>query len=251
MNRIFWYILYMPNQTWNDPGSGSELERYIVHHTALKPGDKLEGKIIEVKPNGNLLIHFGEFRAIAEARFPMHEGDKIDVMVVTLKPKLKLKLIFHRLNITAGMEEIINKIEMVPEDRWSNVKSSVQKFLGIEGDVLFPPDLYAILEENKKNVKVKINEPHRLSLLLDTIGMGRIRVDFFLKKKDLNITFYIDGNDIKHIIDSHIQELEKILKNKFRYLVLNAIVSPRKIADFDIEDMDPALLGTKMLDLKI
>ncbi|MGE5343404.1 MAG: hypothetical protein ACM3SY_18200 [Candidatus Omnitrophota bacterium] len=73
-------------------GNESEIERFISHHATLKPGDKLEGKIIEIKPNGNVLIHFGAFRAVAQATFPITEGETIRVIVVSRYPKLKLQL---------------------------------------------------------------------------------------------------------------------------------------------------------------
>lgn len=74
------------------PSPSSELERFIMNHEALQPGDKLEGKIIDIKPNRNLLIDFGDFRALAEAAFPIKVGDIIHVVVESKYPKLRLKL---------------------------------------------------------------------------------------------------------------------------------------------------------------
>ena len=72
IKRIFCYIIYIMNfSSLVDSGVGSELERFILNHATLKPGDKLEGKVIEVKPSGRLLIHFGSFRALADAQFPI------------------------------------------------------------------------------------------------------------------------------------------------------------------------------------
>jgi hypothetical protein len=95
-----------------DSGVGSELERFILSHASLQPGDKLEGKVIEVKPNGNLLIHFGKFRAVAETRFPFKEGDIINVEVVSKRPKLKLRLETPPMEITPGMGQIIRKLDI-------------------------------------------------------------------------------------------------------------------------------------------
>lgn len=82
----------MEKLSHNEQGIGSELERYIMNHDALKPGDKLDGKVIQVKINGKLLIDFGKFRAVAETRFLMKEGDEIKVVVIRKHPKLELRI---------------------------------------------------------------------------------------------------------------------------------------------------------------
>jgi ribosomal protein S1 len=76
----------------NDVDVDSELEKFILGHEALNPGDKLEGKVIQVKPGGKVLIDFGKFRAVAESPFPIKEGEVIHVKVVAKRPKLKLRL---------------------------------------------------------------------------------------------------------------------------------------------------------------
>jgi len=93
-SRNFDITIVMDYTTQEQSGSGigSELERYILNHAVLKPGDKLEGKVIQVKANGNLLVDFKRFRAVAETRFSMKEGDIIRVVVVSKRPKLKLRI---------------------------------------------------------------------------------------------------------------------------------------------------------------
>jgi hypothetical protein len=102
----------MTFKTWNDSGVGSELERFILSHSSLKTGDKLEGKVIQVKVNGNLLIDFGNFRAVAETRFPMKEGEIINVVVLSKRPKLKLKLEAPQSGLEPGKENVIHKLDM-------------------------------------------------------------------------------------------------------------------------------------------
>ncbi len=102
----------MTYTTMNNPGVGSELERFIVNHSTLKTGDKLEGKVIQVKINGNLLIDFGKFRAVAETRFPFKEGDIIYVVVESKKPKLKLRLETHQPDTAPGRENVIRKLDI-------------------------------------------------------------------------------------------------------------------------------------------
>ena len=87
----------------NDAEVDSELEKFILGHEALKPGDKLSGKIIQVKPGGKILVDFGKFRAVARSQFPCKEGEIIHVIVVAKRPKLKL-----RLEVSAGNKKMLD-----------------------------------------------------------------------------------------------------------------------------------------------
>jgi hypothetical protein len=81
-------VLTPPNEAEAD----SELEKFILGHESLKPGDKLAGKVIQVKSGGKILVDFGKFRAVAKNQFPVKEGEIIHVIVVAKRPKLKLRL---------------------------------------------------------------------------------------------------------------------------------------------------------------
>jgi hypothetical protein len=70
----------------------SELQKFILHHAKLVPGDKLAGTVIEVRRDNKVLIDFGKFRALAETPLIVKPGEKINVIVITRKPKLKLRL---------------------------------------------------------------------------------------------------------------------------------------------------------------
>jgi ribosomal protein S1 len=72
--------------------AGSELEKFILNHELLGPGDKLDGKIIEIKKDGKALIDFGAFRALAEIKFPIKTGETLRVIVDAKEPQLKLRL---------------------------------------------------------------------------------------------------------------------------------------------------------------
>lgn len=72
--------------------ASSELEKFILNHELLGPGDKLDGKIIEIKKDGKALIDFGAFRALAEIKFPFKPGETLRVIVDAKEPQLKLRL---------------------------------------------------------------------------------------------------------------------------------------------------------------
>ncbi|HLP47266.1 MAG TPA: hypothetical protein VK469_15040 [Candidatus Kapabacteria bacterium] len=70
----------------------SELEKFILNHELLGPGDTLVGKIIAIKKDGKALIDFGTFRALAKIKFPINVGETIRVIVMAREPLLKLQL---------------------------------------------------------------------------------------------------------------------------------------------------------------
>jgi hypothetical protein len=70
----------------------SELQKFILYHARLEPGDKLEGKVIEVRKDNKVLFDFGRFRALAETNLTVKPNEKIKVIVVARVPKLKLRL---------------------------------------------------------------------------------------------------------------------------------------------------------------
>ena len=106
----------MDNFLFDESGVGSELERFILNHTALKPGDKLEGKVIQVKSPNRVLIHFGKFRAVAEIEFPLQQGEIINVVVVSKRPKLQLRLETPQLKISPAAAQVIRKLEIAGFD---------------------------------------------------------------------------------------------------------------------------------------
>ena len=73
-------------------GSASELEKFIINHEYLEPGDKLEGKILEIRTNGKALIDFGKFRALAEIKFPIKVGETLAVTVESKGRQLKFRI---------------------------------------------------------------------------------------------------------------------------------------------------------------
>jgi hypothetical protein len=244
----------MESESFDEARVDSELERFILSHAELKPGDKLEGKVIQVKPRNQVLIHFGKFRAVAEIAFPIKEGEIIHVVVISKRPKLQLRLESPQLNVSPGTRQLIRKLEMVPEDRWRHIRTLLQKTLNLEGELLFPPELIEALQESKENVKLKIlsHSPLRLAMLLSTAHSQQVRIDFFhLRQGFLNITFYVNSEEIKKEFEKHMPEVRQNLAQRFQHLVLKVIVSKIKITEFDTEGIDNSLAGVKMLDMKV
>lgn len=82
----------MKTSSTDDFFASSELEKFILNHAILGPGDKLDGKIIEIKNNGKVLIDFGPFRALADIKFSIKPGETLRLIVDAKEPQLKLRL---------------------------------------------------------------------------------------------------------------------------------------------------------------
>ena len=115
------------------------------------------------------------------------------------------------------------------------------------------------LKEDQKKAQLKLYCPKKkqdgsragfkISLLLDMDRIGEVRTDFFLMKKDLSITFFVNDDVSKKQFENHFEEISKSLNSLFDYLVLKAVVSEKKIQEFHHQELD--LGGDRQIDLRI
>ena len=127
------------------------------------------------------------------------------------------------------------------------------------------PDPYHVfsftlpLKEDQQKAKLKFYYPKKnkngskagfkISLLLDMDKIGEVRADFFLIKKELSITFFVNDNSHKIKFEEHLDEIDDRLAPFFDYLILKTVVSAKKIQDFHREDLD--IGSDKQIDLRI
>ena len=101
---------------------------------------------------------------------------------------------------------------------------------------------------SKKN-KGKSEEGFKVSLLLAMDKIDRIRTDFFLMDKDLNITFFVNDRKIKEYIDDHSEKIVGSLRKHFKRLTLNVIISENEIEAFEMRA--PGMMSDGIVDLRI
>ena len=101
----------------------------------------------------------------------------------------------------------------------------------------------------QKKQKSGANKGFRISLLLSLDRLGDLRTDFFLLDRDLSITFFVKDNSAKVSIQENLPELQGLLHGFFDQILLKAIVSDKKVMDFDREDLQVA--GDRQVDLRI
>jgi hypothetical protein len=73
--------------------SNIDILRSLPDTPALKPGDLLNVKVLEVLDNKRALVDLGRFRAVADIIFPVAAGDELRVRVQDIQGQLRLQLV--------------------------------------------------------------------------------------------------------------------------------------------------------------
>jgi hypothetical protein len=74
-------------------GSIVDILRSLPETAALKPGDLLNVKVLEVFENRRALVDLGRFRAVADVTFPVAAGDDLRVRIQETQGQLRLQLV--------------------------------------------------------------------------------------------------------------------------------------------------------------
>ncbi len=107
----------------------SVFQRSSSGKDALRVGDKLVGRVLEIKNNGKALIDFGKFRALAKVQFPITEGDVINVKVLEKGMPLRLGLNNSGQEISPQAKKILSLIEFPSKNTLENLQSEIKKVL--------------------------------------------------------------------------------------------------------------------------
>lgn len=242
--------------------SESELEKFILHHAKIAPGDKLEGKVIEVRADGKVLIDFKGFRALAETEIQVQANDMIRVVVVARLPKLRLRLEHSQKvskdSVHPGARNAIKNMQQNDDrygNNWVHVRGLLKQITGDANSVnlLLPAGVGEELDKGNRPVKFNISgdEPHTLSLLLDSSRLGRLRIDFQHRpeEKKLSITFYIKNPEAKIILESSAARIKENLEHRFQQFVLRVVYSPVRVGEFDTLYLQRQTGTTTVLDI--
>jgi len=108
---------------------GSEFQRPSLEKGALRVGDNLLGKVLEIKNNGKALMDFGGFRALARTQFPVREGDVIDVKVLEKGIPIKLGLNIPAQEISKEAKKMLSLIQFPSENILEKLQSETKKVL--------------------------------------------------------------------------------------------------------------------------
>jgi len=205
----------------------------------------------------NILSSFEKISVKQLSQFP----EIREILTKDLKPNLVIlsklfnnKEIMDQSSDKREIENIRSSIDRIINDIESQKNLAVNRKESTDQTQVFTHTLNLNKDEQKAKLKIyykkkkgDLKKGIRLSLLLSMDRMGEIRTDFFNVKNDLNITFFVTNDKIKKIIEDNVEKIKEELSRIFGNLVINVIVSERKIAQFNSEDL--AIPSNKMVDL--
>ena len=88
-----------------------------------------------------------------------------------------------------------------------------------------------------KRTKGASKKGFRMSLLLQMTRIGDIRADLSLTDRDLRITLFVNDHTIKTYIDDHSDDIKNRLADRFNHLMLEVVLSEKKIEEFETEQI--------------
>ena len=175
--------------------------------------------------------------------------------ILILKDFLDRQALIYKILGTKNLETVKNTVEKLLTEMVAQQGDTTVRHDRLESAHALT---YALpLEESDQSAKLKVyyskkkkgksEAGFKVSLLLVMNKIGQIKTDFFLMNKDLNITFFVEDHKIKAYIDDHFEKITGALKNHFKRLTLNVIISEEEIEHFHLKD--PEVLSDGILDL--
>jgi DNA repair exonuclease SbcCD ATPase subunit/uncharacterized protein YihD (DUF1040 family) len=109
--------------------TAAELEKIVRFRPNLKPGDRIEGKVLEVRSDGKTVIDFGKFQAAVELKTDVKEGEVIRFLVVEKGKQLKLKIESSPSKGTQETKALIQQANLQQEKAIEELQSKIHRLL--------------------------------------------------------------------------------------------------------------------------
>mgnify|MGYP007094901842 FL=1 len=226
---------------------GSELQRSSLGKDTLSVGDRLLGRVLEIKNGGNALIDFGRFRALARTQFPIREGDVINVKVLEKGIPIKLGLNNPAQEISQPAKKMLSLIQFPSENILEKLQSETKKVLDQTNGIfkgraipVYVRDILTRISTHFGQMNIGKNSPILGSQLKSYIENSGI---FFEKKIENVIIKSFESNEKtspKELRES--PEIRNIIKNDLKPNILI-------LKDFlDRNGLMLKILGTKNLE---
>ena len=226
---------------------GSELQRSSLGKDTLSVGDRLLGRVLEIKNGGNALIDFGRFRALARTQFPVREGDVINVKVLEKGIPIKLGLNNPAQEISQPAKKMLSLIQFPSENILEKLQSETKKVLDQTNGIfkgraipVYVRDILTRISTHFGQMNIGKNSPILGSQLKSYIENSGI---FFEKKIENVIIKSFESNEKtspKELRES--PEIRNIIKNDLKPNILI-------LKDFlDRNGLMLKILGTKNLE---
>jgi len=128
-------------------GSIIDILRIPPEGAALKPGDLLSVKVLEVFENDRAMVDLGRFRAIAETTFPVVAGDELRVRVRETAGRLSLQLVPSPGEAALPTARTAGPVPAAALDGLHRVGDAIDRLADSAQTLLpLPPDLRRVLD---------------------------------------------------------------------------------------------------------
>jgi len=95
----------------------------------LKPGDRLTGRILEHRPDGQAVVDFGRFRALAELKVPLPKDALVNVRVMETGDKVRMSLVTPGQGTQTSLEVPVSRFEVLTGDLFQQLRSDIGQLL--------------------------------------------------------------------------------------------------------------------------
>jgi hypothetical protein len=106
---------------------------------------------------------------------------------------------------------------------------------------------HLLFEELDKDAQLKVyyrkksrrdeNPQFRLSLMVEMDRLGAVRTDFWVAKKNVNITFFAETEEARRKLNEKQDDLGRKLSKMFETATVKVVASRKKIDDFKSKDL--------------
>jgi len=200
--------------------SGQELEKLSREHIHLKPGDKLEGEVMEIRKNGKAVVDFGRFQAALELKVPVEKGDAISVEVESADKgkqiKLKLEKVKTKTNIPPDVQKTAKPAESIQARSTEDIQRQTQngrieRSLNKIPDFSTPAGQDAPTDEIEtlfENIKIALGQ------LKSNIHTGLNHFELPPRLKDILTNLQLDFNaaDVDKAVSQQIAQLNSLIE---------------------------------------
>ena len=96
---------------------------------SLKPGDRLTGRIVEHRPDGQTLVDFGRFRALAQLKVPLPQDALVNLRVMETGSKVHMTLVSPGQGTQTALEVPLSRFEILTGDLFQQLQGDIRQLL--------------------------------------------------------------------------------------------------------------------------
>jgi cellobiose-specific phosphotransferase system component IIA len=206
----------------------AELKKAGISPTALKPGDTLRVRVLEILSDQRVLADFGKFRANAEITFPVNRGEELMVKVVETGHQLRFSVMQPGISSGNAISSFIDSLKFLSDEQFQQIRSEIQQ-------------VFNQVSESKNATHLP---PSFLKALTQIQGhFSTLMIQDNISKLASGVKSYVENSGI--FFENKIKEALTSLVEGSEQLSLKNAKQLADIKDVIIKDLKPNLLLLK------